>query len=310
MTGFPRANLSRLALGTAQFGLVYGKVRRTEPPSAAEVGRALDQAVTSGITCIDTAGNYGEAETRVGDWLKSAPQTPIIVSKLPPFFDVDDSAIETFVRANFQESLRRLGIQRLDAYLVHRAADLHRPGVAGLLEEFRDSGGACATGVSVYEPEQLDDALQEAVVDVVQLPASAADQRFLQAGLLERCRDGGVTVFARSAFLQGVLLMDAGAVPEFLAPLRGVIGGLASLAGEAGCTRSALCLAAVLAQPGIDSVVIGVADAAELKANLAAFRNMPGPNVAAEALRLAADLPAELLDPRRWPDARPAPAGG
>ena len=308
MTGFPRADLSRLTLGTAQLGLVYGKVRRTTPPGGAEVGRLLDRAVAGGISCIDTAGNYGDAEARVGAWLESAPSPPIVVSKLPPFFDVDDDAVETFVRASFDESLRRLGLARLDAYLVHRAADLHRPGVAGLLDEFRQSGRTRATGVSVYAPEQLDQALQEDAVEVVQAPASAVDQRFLRDGLLDRCREKGIVVFARSAFLQGVLLLDSDAVPDFLSPLQGVLDRLAGLAAEAGCTRAALCLAAALAQPGVDSVVIGVADAAELEANLAAFRDLPAPEVAVEALRLAAGVPADLLDPRQWPGARPAPA--
>src|SRR5207237_745860 len=58
--------LSRLGLGTVQFGQDYGVANRTGRPDEREVAAILERAASAGIGYIDTAPAYGEAEALVG----------------------------------------------------------------------------------------------------------------------------------------------------------------------------------------------------------------------------------------------------
>ncbi len=297
---FPADALSRITLGTVQFGMPYGKARRTQPPGDRGLTDTLDAAKRAGITCLDTARNYGDAEIRIGGWLAGCERKPLIVSKLPPI-DIGDGEIADYVERCVMASLTALGLQRLDGYLVHRASDLHRPGVVASLQRAVDAGRIGAFGVSVYEPQQLADALAVPGVGLVQLPASLLDQRFAESGLIDRCVEQGVVVFARSLFLQGALLLSDDELPGHLLPLKPTIHRLRGLAAESGCGLQSLALAGVLLTPGVASAVIGVANCEELQENLAVLRSMPENAVAEQARRIASGIPPHLLDPRRWP---------
>ncbi len=297
---FPADALFRITLGTVQFGMPYGKARRTQPPGDHGLVDILDAAMRAGITCLDTARNYGDAETRIGGWLAASEPKPLIVSKLPPI-DIGDNDIPDHIEKCLTTSLTALGLERLDGYLIHRAPDLHRPGVVASLQHAVEAGRIGAFGVSVYEPQQLADALAVPGMGLVQLPASLLDQRFADSGLIERCAEQGVVVFARSLFLQGALLLPDDELPEHLLPIKPTLSRLRGLASESGCGLQSLALAGVLLTPGVESGVIGIANCDELEENLAALQSMPGNAVVEQARRIASGIPPHLLDPRRWP---------
>lgn len=300
MSRFPAEALSRITLGTVQFGMPYGKAKPTLPPDARALAATLDAALDGGITCLDTAGNYGDAESRIGGWLRGRRDRPLIVSKLPPV-DRPDEDVPGHVDTCLAASLAALGVDRLDGYLVHRADDLHRPGVADRLRAAVDDGRIRTFGVSVYEPRQLDRALAVAGIGAVQLPASVFDQRFADAGLIGRCADRGIVVFVRSLFLQGALFLEPDRLPPHLLPLQPAMRHLRAIAAEAGCPLASLALAAVLTLPGVTSAVIGVGSPQELCDNLAACKAMPPDEAAASARKAAGGLPDAILDVRRWP---------
>jgi len=58
--------MSRLALGTAQFGSDYGITNRSGQVDPDEAGRILSLAHECGIDCIDTARLYGDSEAVIG----------------------------------------------------------------------------------------------------------------------------------------------------------------------------------------------------------------------------------------------------
>ena len=94
-------------------------------------------------------------------------------------------------------------------------------------------------GISVYTPEQLERVIDE--IDIVQIPLNLADNRFIP--YLPELRKRGIEIHARSAFLQGALLIGAYGLPQ--------------------CTV-ADCLGFVLSQD-VDGVVVGVNTAEQLQ---------------------------------------------
>lgn len=294
------SDVTPLTLGTVQLGMDYGLVASSTRPDDAAVEVMLDRAWAAGIRAFDTAPVYGDAETRLGAWIAATRRRPFVVSKLAPLPSPLPDDIAAHVGAAIAASLDRLGIDRLDGYLVHRVADIEIPGVADALRAAVEAGRIGGFGVSVYAPDELERALAIAGLTMAQIPVSLADQRFARSGALNAAAARGVTVFARSVYLQGVLLLTPEALPPVLAPLAEPLRAFRQLAATAGLAVNALALHAVLDRAPIASAVVGVATPAQLDALLAAWRTTVPRALLDEARVLFAGLPEAVLDIRRW----------
>ncbi len=293
------AGLSDLTLGTAQLGLAYGPKAEMGVMPADRAADILSTAAACGVTCLDTAAAYGEAEDRIGGWCRSRDEWPLVVTKLPALTDGADPV--RAINDSLQRSLTALDRAQVDGYLVHRASDLARDGVAAFLRAESQGGRIGAFGVSVYTPEEADAALAVAGLSLVQAPVSLVNQTMIDSGALARAADAGCTVFARSVLAQGLMLASVDGLPTHFLAAKPVLGRLHGLAEEAGCGLLALALAAVSRRAEIDSLVIGCDDAAQLEAVAAAMGTAVAPEVVDAALALARGLPAAVFDPRFWP---------
>ena len=302
------ADVFPLTLGTAQLGMPYGRVVQTIPPEPDAADALFDVALAAGVNCFDTARNYQGAETLIGRWLaeraaRVTPSRPAIVSKVHPFPDMPDSAISAYLKVGLASSLAELRLDALDGYLVHRASDFLRPGVADFLADLKADGTTAATGISIYHSDQLEAGLAHApaCIDFVQAPVSPFDRRLLLSPVMERAGAAGITLFARSVFLQGVLFMDPAALPDHLGLLAQPLRRLRGLAAETRHSMTALAIGATLVGTPVASLVIGLASHDELNAALDAVRSPVPPDVASEASRICSGMPDDVLDPRRWP---------
>ncbi|MEM5627314.1 hypothetical protein AAHB47_28660 [Bacillus wiedmannii] len=52
--------------------------------------------------------------------------------------------------------------------------------------------------------------------DMIQVPLNIFDQRLIYSGLLQKLKTKGIEIHARSPYLQGLLLMDAEKIPDYL----------------------------------------------------------------------------------------------
>lgn len=281
----------RLALGTVQFGEDYGVANRGGRVPPSEVHRIVDIARAAGLDTLDTAVAYGDAEVRlggigVGDWR--------VVSKLPGVPEaVDDVA--AWVGSQVEGSLERLGIGRLHGFLLHRPFELlasRGSELRAALLEVRGRGLADRIGLSVAGPDDLD-ALWDDRFDLVQIPYNVVDRRLVTSGWLERLVDDGVEVHARSAFLQGLLLMDEW--PAYFGPWADRHEAWTAFCSEQGLSRLQVSLGFARAQPGIDRVVVGVDGADQLDEILAVADDpVPEPPTWLEC------TDPKLIDPSRW----------
>ena len=163
------------------------------------------------IQYFDTAQAYGVSEIVLGsNWPFNA--NPKVISKIKPCSSPNDWD------QNFYETLSHLKLDYLDALLVHRASDLYSTDGTRLLdwlERLREQGRVGRIGVSIYDSSELTN-LDLDRIQLVQLPLSIYDQRFLVDGTLEMLRERGISVHARSVFLQGLILRGSDEWPKFL----------------------------------------------------------------------------------------------
>jgi aryl-alcohol dehydrogenase-like predicted oxidoreductase len=295
----------KLCLGTAQFGLAYGITNTNGQVSQAEVKALLEKAASEGLTFLDTAQAYGDAETVLGRTL--APDHGFkLISKLQSQrqsrFGADDSLI--WEKA-FGLSLVRLGEPCLDALLLHSAGDLRKPGGEHLQEwlfSLRERGLVRRLGVSIYESCDLDGISPE-LLDLVQLPLSLYDQRLLSDGTIARLRAQGTAVHARSLFLQGLLLTPKVNWPGWVAASdREHHATLEKVAANRGSTLLECAVGFARDQEDLEAVVLGVCSQSELEQLLQAWNNS-SPWNGREWNQWSLGR-SEILDPRSWPQSK------
>jgi spore coat polysaccharide biosynthesis protein SpsF len=237
-----------------------------------------------------------------------------VVTKVAPLNELPIQAAPSVVASAVYESVFRschaLGLAKLGTVLLHRAADGERAGAWEALRALQAEGIVESLGVSVQNPSEAMLALDNPIVQHVQMPFNLLDHRWAEAGVAERLASRPeVTVHVRSAFLQGVLPSPDPRVwpqvPGVDAPA--LISTLVRQAHELGRRSVAdLCLAYVLGHRFVDGVVVGMETMAQLEENLSLFRG-----AALDATELAIvhnSMPRvqeTLLDPARWP-ARPS----
>lgn len=285
---------SRIALGTAQLGLPYGVANRTGQVSEADARAMLARARAAGVDTLDTAVAYGTSEAVLGRIGVAAFR---VVTKLPGLPE-GTADVAAWVRDTMAGSLRRLGVGSVHAVLLHRPADLLGPRGAELhraLRALREDGLAARLGVSIYGPAELDVLWPREGLDLVQAPFNVLDRRLAESGWLERLAGAGVEVHARSAFLQGLLLMTPAEVPPGLARFRPTLDAWAAFLAEARVPALAACLSFVLSHAAVARVVVGADGVAQLEEILRAA-DAPAAPVPA---RLRSDDP-DLIDPSRW----------
>ena len=184
--------ISRISLGTAQFGQEYGIANARGKVSKNEVVEIFDYARRVGINCIDTAFVYGVSESVIGGYLRENPSNFKIVSKLPPLEQYRPGKVAELLG----QSLEHLGIKQLYGYLLHRFNDILVNGkIWDDLAHIKKSGKVEKIGFSLYSPEELVLLLDKEIeFDIVQVPYSIFDRRFeKQFSLLNRDSDRAST---------------------------------------------------------------------------------------------------------------------
>ncbi|HEU0162102.1 MAG TPA: aldo/keto reductase [Rhizomicrobium sp.] len=275
--------MTRLGLGTVQFGQAYGVSNRRGQVTPDDARAILARATRGGVMLLDTAANYGEAE----DVLAALDTTSfrIVTKTIHARHGVDA------VVARARQSAQAL---KADTLLVHAAADLQEAALWPALQALKAEGVFRRIGISTYvadDPATLADRFRP---DVMQIPFNLLDQRLLQDGTLARLRDRGVEVHARSIFLQGLLFLET--LPPKLQAAAPRLAAIKAQIAQAGSTPLAAALGFVLSRPEIAIALVGVTSPDELGEILAAA-NAPLPALDWDALALDDET---VLTPSLW----------
>lgn len=292
--------LSRLTLGTAQLGFSYGVANQSGAPSPKEVQAMLETAAAAGVNCLDTARGYGDSEKVLGEALAATrlQEHFQVATKIDPTLPADLPWAEAkrALRESMITSRALLRCERLSIVLLHRDTC---PAYLEILAELRDEGLMDLCGVSVVTPAHAERLLPSANLDAIQAPINVLDARF--AGAAETVSGRGGLVFARSCYLQGLLLLDDEATPAHLLAVKPARDFFRGLAARHGLTLPELLLRAMLGRAEISSVVVGMENLTQLRNNLHIFQSPPLPAEIREEIRVySPSLPSWLIDPPQW----------
>jgi predicted oxidoreductase len=249
------------------FPIAYG-AWRFAGTEVREARAKVEAALECGITLFDHAdiyGGEGAAEDLFGRVLGEAPQlrdAMIIASKCGIVAGTPYDSSRAHIRRAAEGSLRRLRIDVIDLYQIHRPDWLAHPGeVAEALIELREAGKIREVGVSNHTAAQVD-ALRQFLpfpIATHQPELSAVWLEPLHNGVLDQCLRLGVTPLAWSPLAGGHLALPIEAARRRSdgERLAAVIQRLEAIAQREGLPRSAVALAFVMVHPSAPIPIIG-----------------------------------------------------
>lgn len=312
MTGPP---LSALSLGCSQLGNLYRAV--TDDEAAATVDAAWDL----GIRYFDTAPHYGLglSERRLGAALADRPRDDYVVSTkvgrrldpLPEPYGRDDDGFDVpathrrvwdfsrdGVLRSLEESLERLGLDRVDVVYLHDPDDHWTEALNEAypaLEELRAQGVVSYVGAGMNQSAMLADFVRHTDMDLLML---AGRYTLLEQGalddLLPLCAARNVQVVAAGVFNSGLLARDDppdGAKYDYGEASAAVLDRarrIAEVCRRHGVSLPAAAIAFPLAHPAVASVCLGARSPQQVERNAVLHRRP----IAAEVWR---DLKVEGL---------------
>ena len=286
--------MSKIALGTAQFGLPYGISNVNGQVERAEINQIFKQARTAGITMLDTAIAYGNSEENIGATDSEGFE---VVTKLPPLTGAVTS-VSQWVRSQIENSLTKLKRNSVYGLLLHNPADLlgdYGDELYASLALLKEEGLVKKIGISIYTPTELDSLIPTYMPDIVQAPLNVFDRLLETSGWLSRLSKMNVEIHIRSVFLQGLLIQKPNERPANFEKWNQEFVNFDSWIESRQVSPLASCLGHVLSYPEISKVLVGVTSTNELAEIIAA--TIGESQRAPDNLR-SSDL--ELIQPINW----------
>jgi len=250
---------NKLALGTVQFGLDYGINNNQGKIAVEDVKKIVKQAKDAGIFVIDTAQAYGDSEKVLGN--VGVQEFDVITKIILP-------KPEVTLKNEVLFSLQRLNIPVLYGILFH---DFNywqsAPHLWTELEKLKQDGLTKKIGFSLYHPEQWHIIQENGITpDLLQIPLNLLNQEFQP--YLSQFKASGIEVHVRSAFLQGLLLMEPESLPVQFLEIKPKIEVLKQLSEKWNVRRTNICLLWLWQNKCIDHIVVGVDSTTQWQENL------------------------------------------
>jgi aryl-alcohol dehydrogenase-like predicted oxidoreductase len=248
-------SISKIGLGTVQFGTLYGISNKYGQTSELEVSLILKDAQEVGIDTLDTANAYGTSEKVLG-------QNNI----------TDFKIISKFLRQQpsqtisdiLNESLTNLNVAALYGYMAHRPMDVvQNPKLWDELNVLKQNGTIQKIGFSFNEIFEIEEILKLGFnPDIIQIPYNYLDNRF--EIYMQELKSKGCEIHTRSAFLQGLFFVDLNRLNSFFDEIKPIIEDLQKTIEDLPTALLQFCIN----KPFIDKVIFGVNTIEQFKSNI------------------------------------------
>jgi len=256
----------KLVIGSANFGLEYGIANKRKLDKA-EVFEILEFGHSQGLWGIDTAKVYGDSEKVIGDFFAGHGKIFNVITKLPNKEYISAKDVEQEII----DSLKNLNITHIDFLLLHsyESYKLYGQTIIPVLQSLHNQNVIGHFGVSVYHPEEVENILREVKDSIaIEFPINLFDQRFLKHNFLQRVKDCGHYLFARSIFLQGLFFLDEEKLNGKFVAVRDKINKIKKISFENLIRAECIAILFVITNPWIDKVIIGVDSKKHLMVNI------------------------------------------
>lgn len=295
-----------LGFGCASIGNLYHEV------SDGDASELLDSAWQQGFRYFDTAPHYGQglSERRLGDMLRSHASEPYILSskvgrllrpagyaeerhafRSPMPFDIAYDYSYSGIMRSFEDSLQRLGLDRIDILYMHdigaytHGDDNRRHFPIAMLEGYkamdklRSEGAIGAIGLGVNEYQVCEAALEHGDWDCFLLAGryTLLEQEALQT-FLPKCEERGCSVIVGGVYNSGILATgvrgDGPRHYDYAPAPKNIVDKVAKLESICADFKIPLPAAALqfpLAHPAIVSVLLGLGQVSRIQQSLDLF---------------------------------------
>jgi aryl-alcohol dehydrogenase-like predicted oxidoreductase len=288
---------NKIILGTVQFGLEYGINNGSGKPSQETVNSILDLSFENGITILDTAEAYGNAQEVIGNYHHASANKFKVITK----FSAKRNDLPQDIESRVKQNIQLLKVSSLHSYMFHSYTDfeLHFPRFKNQLVSLKKEGLVQKIGVSIYTNREFESLLERDDIDLIQLPFNLLDNQFQRGSLIQKAKDKGVEIHTRSVFLQGLFFKELQHLAESFSALKPYLNELKSISKEYSVSMNQMALNYAINQPNIDSVLIGVDLPEQLLNNLEAIKN----KLPVEVIRRIDVIKVkeiEMLNPSNW----------
>lgn len=231
----------------------------------ASAQKLVETALEAGVTLFDTAdiygpsdlGGFGVAESQLGRVLEASPglrRRMVLATKGGIVFGTPYNSSAAYLASAIDASLKRMQVDRIDLWQIHRPDILTHPGeIARALEEAHRAGKIAAIGVSNYTAAQT-----QGLAACLSLPIVSHQPEFsalkldpLQDGILDQAIMNDMAVLAWSPLAGGRL-----ALPQD-ERARAVVGLFDAKAEQAGVSRTAVALSWLMVHPAQTIPIVG-----------------------------------------------------
>jgi aryl-alcohol dehydrogenase-like predicted oxidoreductase len=254
-----------------------------------EAGRLLNEVLDSGINLIDTSVDYGRSEELIGRYVGHRREEYFLASKCGCLPEIPADATPPYphdyrpanVRADIEQSLRRLGTDRLDLVQVHMSpsrAQLEADETVPTLQALRDEGKVRFIGMSGILPH-LPDHIAMGVFDVFQIPYSAVQRE--HEVLITAAAESGAGTLIRGGAARGAPAADKNwsrgplGLPAGEGQRRWESSGVTELLD--GMSPQDFVLRFTLSHPDLSTTIVGTSSREHLRGNLAVAEQGPLP---------------------------------
>ena len=251
--------MSKLALGTVQFGLDYGISNTSGQVSLEEARKILEFAKEHGTDTLDTASGYGISERVLGEIGINHFQIITKTSSLQLGI--------TNVLQSFHQSLEDLNTPSVDGLLIHNideTKDKQFDALYDELDKLKQDKLIKKIGFSTYTPDQVDFLLNNFDFDLIQVPFNVFDTRLIDDGQLQALKNKQIEIHARSVFLQG-LLLDFKHLSGYFSKWKKEFDSYQEMVQDSGSSLLEYALNFALSTKEIDKVLVGVNSEEQLK---------------------------------------------
>lgn len=259
---------SALSLGTVQLGLNYGLNQTEGKPDRATAFGILDYAKAHGVNWLDTAAAYGDSEEVLGEWMKGiAPaERPMVATKVNSLNHSSLTALRQSLREQVALSKKRLGLEQIPLLMIHHCEEYFDDpeNMRQVFKELKEDGEILFSGMSAYAFHDYGK-IADSGFDAVQIPVNLFDWRQIDNGGVERLRQAGMIVFARSVFLQGLVFRKPEQLDPRMAFCADTLRHFSGLCEKYNMSAGALAISFALTLPGITSLAIGCRNESQIR---------------------------------------------
>jgi aryl-alcohol dehydrogenase-like predicted oxidoreductase len=259
----------KLIIGTANAGSKYS-LNQYKKNSQKNLTRIINYAKKNNILTYDTAPKYKNAEKILGNQKDKKIK---IITKIS---ETNKKNLKKNLIEEILNSRKRLNVDKLYGLLIHDINFFRNQNskvISEILHDIKKRGIVKKIGFSVYSPNDVDYILKYIKPDIVQLPLSIFDRRFMISRKIKKLNTLGVEVHVRSIFMRGLLLSDINKIPDSLNKLKPELLKLKKWCVSKNISQLQIAVNFIRNNKYIDAVVVGVDSVVQLKKIILAFKS-------------------------------------